>query len=152
MSFLRSGRKISAISNNITDGETHDENALDAAKELASKGVMINTLGIGSPEGATITDTAGNPKKDASGQVVITKLNEEILQRIAAQTNGKYVHLENSDAALKDIMGQYSEIEKKALGDTSMFQYNTFYHWMAIPMLLLLIAEVFLPDRKKIKQ
>jgi Ca-activated chloride channel homolog len=135
----------------ITDGETHDQNALEAAKELASKGVMINTLGIGSPEGSTITDTAGVTKKDASGQVVITKLNEDILQKIAAQTNGKYVHLENTDAALKEIMAQYSDIEKKALGDASMFNYNTFYHWMAIPMLLLLIAEIFLPDRKKLK-
>ena len=135
----------------ITDGETHDEDALDVAKELASKGVMINSIGIGSPQGATITDSSGNTKKDASGKEVITKLNEEILQKIAAQTNGKYVHLENSDAALKEIMGQYSQIEKKALGDATMFNYNTFYHWMAIPMLLMLIAEIFLPDRKKIK-
>jgi Ca-activated chloride channel family protein len=135
----------------ITDGETHDENAMEGAKELASKGVMINTIGLGSAEGSTITDTAGNTKKDAGGKVVISKLNQQILEQIANQTNGKYVHLESSDIAVKEIMNQYSQIEKKALGDTSLFNYHTFYHWMAIPMLLLLIIETFLPDRKKIK-
>ena len=135
----------------ITDGETHDDNAFEAAKELASKGVMINTIGIGSPEGSMITDSSGNTKKDASGQAVISKLNEQILQQIASATNGKYVHLQNSDAAVKEITGQFSQIEKKALGDTSLFTYKTFYAWLAVPMLLLLVIETFLPDRKKIK-
>jgi Ca-activated chloride channel homolog len=136
----------------ITDGETHDENALQTAKELASKGIMINTVGIGSAEGTTIIDTTGNPKKDASGQVVISKLNEQILQEIANATNGKYVHLENTEAAAKEIMGQFSQIEKKALGDTSSYTYASFYNWLALPMLLLMIAEIFLPDRKKIRR
>ena len=136
----------------ITDGETHDENALEMAKEMADKGVMINTIGLGSPEGSTITDTSGNTKKDASGNVVVSKLNEEILQKIAAQTNGKYVHLESTDVAVTEVLNQYTGIEKKALGDTSLFNYTTYYHLMAIPMLLLLLAETFLPDRKKIRK
>ena len=135
----------------ITDGETHDEGAEDEAKELASKGIMINTIGIGSPTGSTITDTSGQTKKDAMGQVVISKLNEPLLQRIAALTNGKYVHLENSDAAVKEIQAQYAQIDKKALGDTSLFTYHSFYAWLAAPMLLLLMSEIFVPDRKKVK-
>ena len=135
----------------ITDGETHDDNALESTKELASKGIMINTVGIGSPDGSYITDAAGNPKRDESGQAVITKLNEQILQQIASTTNGKYVHLQTSDAAVKEVMSQFSQIEKKALGDTSLFTYKSFYTWLAIPMLLLLILETFIPDRKKIK-
>jgi Ca-activated chloride channel family protein len=136
----------------ITDGETHDEDALKSAQELAGKGVMINTVGIGSPEGATILDSSGIPKKDASGQVVISKLNEEILQQIAKATNGIYVHLQSSDAAVTQVMAQYSQIDKKALGDTSLYTYHSFYAWMALPMLLLLVAEQFFPDRKKIKK
>jgi Ca-activated chloride channel family protein len=135
----------------ITDGETHDENALQTAKELASKGIMINTIGIGSPDGSYIVDIAGNTKRDASGQAVITKLNEQILQQIATSTNGKYIHLETSDAAVKEVMSQLSQIEKRALGDTSLFTYKSFYTWLVIPMLLLLILETFIPDRKKIK-
>jgi Ca-activated chloride channel homolog len=135
----------------ITDGETHDEDAIDKAKELAAKGVMINTVGIGSPEGAPIMDSSGAPRMDENGQAVISKLNDKLLQEIAAATNGQYVHLQNSDAAVKEVMGQYNNIEKKALGDTSLFTYRSYYSWMAIPMLLFLILETFLPDRKKIK-
>ena len=136
----------------ITDGETHDEDALDKAKELAGKGVMINTVGIGSPEGSTIIDTAtAGPKTDEAGQVVVSKLNELILKQIASVTNGVYVHLESADAAVKEVMAQYAQIEKKALGDASQFTYKTFYAWLAVPMLLLLLTEIFIPDRKKLK-
>jgi Ca-activated chloride channel family protein len=134
----------------ITDGETHDEDALDKAKELAGKGVMINTIGIGSPEGTTILDTAtGGPKKDQAGQVVISKLNEQILQQIATVTNGTFVHLESAEAAVKTVMSQYTEIDKKALGDTSLYTYHSFYAWLVVPMLGLLLIELFIPDRKK---
>ncbi|MGZ3922575.1 MAG: vWA domain-containing protein [Flavisolibacter sp.] len=135
----------------ITDGETHDENAMEKLKDLAAKGVMVNTVGIGSPEGSTIKDTAGHVKLDASGQPVISKLNEQILEQIAQATNGVYVHLQSSDLAVKQVMNQYAQIERKALGDTSLYTYETYYPWLALPMLLLLVAETFLPDRKKIK-
>jgi Ca-activated chloride channel family protein len=135
----------------ITDGETHDENAMEKLKELTEKGVMVNTVGIGSPEGSTIKDSSGNVKTDASGQPVVSRLNEQILQQIAQATNGIYVHLQSSDAAVKQVMNQYTQIEKKALGDTSLYTYESYYTWVALPMLLLLIAETFLPDRKKVK-
>lgn len=136
----------------ITDGETHDEDAMDQLEGLSKRGVMVNTIGLGSPEGSTIVDTAGNVKTDASGQPVISKLNERFLQDIARTTNGMYIHLQNSEEAVKQVLGQYAGIEKKALGDVSLYNYETFYHWLALPMLLLLIAEIFLPDRKKIKE
>jgi Ca-activated chloride channel family protein len=135
----------------ITDGETHDENAMEKLKELVEKGVMVNTVGIGSPEGSTIKDSSGNIKTDATGQPVVSKLNEQILQQIAQATNGIYVHLQSSDVAVKQVMNQYTQIDKKALGDTSLYTYESYYMWLALPMLLLLIAETFLPDRKKVK-
>lgn len=135
----------------ITDGETHDENAMDKLKDLVAKGVMVNTVGIGSAEGSTIKDSSGKVKTDASGQPVISKLNEQILQQIAQATNGIYLHLQSPGAAVKQIMNQYSQIEKKALGDASLYTYKTYYAWLVLPMLLVLIAETFLPDRKKIK-
>jgi Ca-activated chloride channel family protein len=133
----------------ITDGETHDENALQDAKELASKGIMINTVGIGSPEGAAIIDSSGQPKRDAAGQPVISKLNEDLLKQLAQSTNGTYVHLQSADAAVREVMAQYADIDKKALGDISLLSYETFYMWLAAPMLLLLLIETFLTDRKK---
>jgi Ca-activated chloride channel family protein len=135
----------------ITDGETHDDNAEQTAKELAAKGIMINTVGIGSPQGTTIADTSGITKRDAAGNVVISKLNEQLLQQIASATRGTYVHLQSSEAAAKEVLAQYTNIDKKALGDTSLMNFKTYYAWLAAPMLLLLIAETFIPDRKKVK-
>lgn len=132
----------------ITDGETHDDNALEKLKELAAKGIMVNTVGLGSAEGSRIVDSLGNAKKDVNGQVVISKLNEDILKNIAAATNGRYIHLGNTNEAVAGILEQFSQIEKKALGDTSLYNYSSFYYWLAVPMLLLMAIEIFFPDKK----
>lgn len=134
----------------VSDGETFDENAVQQAKELGTQGVMVNTVGIGSPEGATIYDTTTNaPRRDASGSVIISRLDEALLQQIATITNGLYRHLDNTDKTASELVAQLAQVEKKALGDTSLFTYRTFYMWLALPMLLLLGVETFLPDRKK---
>ena len=134
----------------ITDGETHDENAEQQAKELGQKGVMINTVGIGSLGGAAIVDTiSGGIKKDLSGNVVVTKLNEPLLQKLAAATNGKYVRLENTSEGSEALVQHLSQIEKTALGDLSQLSYTSFYLWLAWPLFFLLVAEIFIPERKK---
>jgi Ca-activated chloride channel family protein len=136
----------------ITDGESHDDDAVTKAQELAGQGIMINTIGIGSPEGSVIEDTTTkSPKKDPSGQVVVSRLNEELLLNLAKATNGTYMRLESSDDAVRQILSQFSGIEKKALGDASLFTYRSFYSWLVIPMLLLAVVELFIGDRKKVK-
>lgn len=136
----------------ISDGEDHDEEAIKTSKELAAQGMMINTVGIGSPEGAYIPDPAtGGNKKDELGNDVISKLNEEELKQIAENTNGVYVRLQDSDDAVKTLLQQLSQIESKAYGDVSLTNYKTFYWWFAGFMLLLLLAEFFIPETKKVK-
>lgn len=135
----------------VTDGETHDEDALPTVQQLAKKGVMVNTIGLGSPAGSTIVDTAtGQPRTDESGQVVVSKLNEELLQQLAQTTNGAYIRLDNIPAAWAALQEQYKNVDKKALVDTTGLNYESFYLWLAVPMFLLLLAELFLPDRKKL--
>lgn len=152
LTFPAEGERFKAVVL-VTDGETHDDNAAIKAGELAAKGVMINTIGIGSPEGSVIIDeTNGTERRDASGSVIISKLNEPLLQGIAAATNGAYINLQSTDAAVEQLVAQLSQVEKKALKDTSVFTYHTFYTWLVWPMLLLLILELFLPDRKKVKR
>ncbi len=134
----------------VTDGETHDEDAVATAQRLAKKGVMINTVGLGSSSGATIVDTATHsPKKDESGAVIISKLNEQLLRQLAEATNGTYIHLEAPKTALTTLLDQYKNVDKKALADTSGLAYESFYWWLLAPMFLLLLVELFLPDRKK---
>ena len=134
----------------ISDGEGHDDNALSTAKELAGKGVMINTVGIGSPEGTTIIDPAtGTEKKDETGNVVISKLNEEELKKIAAATNGIYVRLQSSDDAVSVLKEQLSQIDRKAFSDISTMNFRNLFTWFAAVMFVLLLVENFIPERKK---
>jgi Ca-activated chloride channel family protein len=135
----------------ISDGEDHDENAIQTAKDMAAQGVLINTVGVGSPEGSTITDPAtGENKKDETGAIVISKLNEETLKQVAENTNGIYVRLQGTNDAVNTLMKQLSQIEGKAFGDVSLMNYKTWYLWFAGAMLLLLLAEIFIPGRKKV--
>lgn len=134
----------------ITDGEDHDVNAIKTAEEAAYLGIMINTVGIGSLEGSAIIDPGtGEPKKDATGNVVISKLNDAELRIIAEKTNGIYVHLENSEDAVKSIQNQLSQIEGKAFVDTTLMNYKTYYWWFAGAMLFFLLLEFFIPERKR---
>ncbi|HEY6504986.1 MAG TPA: VWA domain-containing protein [Chitinophagaceae bacterium] len=135
----------------ISDGEDHDADAVSTAKDLAEQGMMINTVGIGSPEGAYIVDpVTGENKKDETGNPVISKLNEEALKSIAENTNGTYIRLEGSDEAVEAVKKQLSQIESKAFGDVSLTNFKTYYWWFAGAMLILLLAENFIPERKKV--
>ena len=134
----------------ISDGEDHDADAISTAKDLAAQGVMINVIGIGSPEGSFIVDPAtGQNKRDEAGNTIISKLNEEGLKEIAQYTNGIYIRLQNSDEAIASIKSQLSQIERKAFGDVSQMNFETYYMWFAVAMFVLLLAENFIPERKR---
>jgi Ca-activated chloride channel family protein len=136
----------------ITDGETHDENAVQQATELGNKGVMINTVGIGSEGGASIVDTlSGGVKKDLSGNIVVSKLNEPLLQQIASLTNGAYIRLNNTAEGSQQLVQHLAGIEKTALGDMSQLSYTSYYLWLAWPLFFLLVADIFISDKKKAK-
>jgi len=134
----------------ISDGEDHDEATLKTADELAQQGVMVCTVGIGSPEGAQIPDSAGGGYKlDAMGNIIVSKLNEDELKQIAQKTNGVYVHFDSTEQTVNDLMNQLSQVEKKTFTDVSLLNYRTYYMWFAGIMFLLLIFEFILPERKR---
>jgi len=134
----------------ISDGEDHDEETLKATDELAQQGVMVCTVGIGSAEGSQIPDSATNDfKRDAMGNVVISKLNEDILKQIAQKTNGVYVHFETGEETVNALMAQLSQVERKTFTDVSLLNYKTYYMWFTMAMFLLLLFEFILPERKR---
>lgn len=134
----------------ISDGEDHEPEILKTVQELADAGVMVNTVGIGSAEGSQIIEpSTGQPKTDAMGNIVISKLNEDELKLVAENTNGVYVRYNDSEQVISTIMNQLSQIEGKAFGDTSLMNYTTYYGWFAGLMLLLITAEFFIPEQKK---
>jgi Ca-activated chloride channel family protein len=138
----------------ISDGEDHDPEAVNTAKEYSAQGLMINTVGVGSPDGSYIPDpiTGENKIDPATGSAVISKLNEDLLKQIASGTNGIYVRLQESDEAVKELQQQLSQIESKAFGDVSLMNFKAYYWWFAAAMLILLLVEYFIPETKKVKQ
>ena len=135
----------------VSDGEDHDVEAATVAKTLSQAGVMINTVGIGSPQGSVIIDPeTGVTKKDAEGNTVISKLNETILQQLSQTSNGIYVKLEDVDDAVRKIIAQIDTIDQKALNDVSDMNYKTFFQWFVGVSLLLLALDFFLPERKEV--
>lgn len=134
----------------ITDGEDHDEDAIKVTKELAGQGVMVNTIGIGSPEGAPIMDKQTNDfKKDENGNTVITKLNEDELKQIAEAGNGLYQLYTNTDQVAGNIQNQLSSIGETTLVDSSFANYKTFFNYFLMASLLLLILEIFIPEKRR---
>lgn len=133
----------------ITDGEDHDAEALQLAPALASNGVMINSIGLGSPEGSTIIDPATDTyKKDPQGQAVISKLNEPLLQQLASSTKGVYLRLDNVSEAVDKVSRQLDTIEASAITDNSLKDYDTYYFWFIGAALVLILLEFFWPERK----
>jgi tetratricopeptide (TPR) repeat protein/uncharacterized protein YegL len=137
----------------ISDGEDHDENAATLAKALADEGVMINTIGIGSPEGAMIVDAETNDiKRDATGNPVITKLNEIGLKNIAANSNGIYQLFSNSDEVVSQLEKQLKGMGQKTIKENSLVNYQSFFPWLLGIVLLILFADFFTSEIKSVKK
>jgi Ca-activated chloride channel family protein len=148
-SFNRNEHKYKAVVL-ISDGEDHDPEALKVAKQMADDGVMVNTVGIGSPDGSVIIDPeTKEPKKDAQGNTVISKLNEQELTGISDATNGIYIHLENLEDATITLTQRLDSIEKRALADSEFINYKNYFPWFIGLAGILLILELFIPERKR---
>ncbi len=134
----------------VTDGEDHDENAIKITKAMAEEGVMINTIGIGSPDGTTIIDPVTNETKmDAAGNPVITKLNEEELKSIAINGNGLYQRFTNTDEVVNNLDKQLSGLGQRAISENSLVNYYNFFPWLLALVLILLLTEFFITEIKK---
>ncbi len=137
----------------ITDGETHEGDAVQAAEAAKELGIKIFTIGMGLPEGAPIPvfNKQGNQigfKKDNEGETVITKLNDLMLSQIASAGGGSYVNATNSNAGLKTVVDEINEMEKKEIESRIFADYeDQFQYFIAIGILLLLI-EYLIFERK----
>ncbi|MBQ2395128.1 MAG: VWA domain-containing protein [Alistipes sp.] len=131
----------------ITDGETHDSNALAVAKQAAEMGVKIFTIGIGTPEGAPISIN-GDFIRDAKGEMVVSKLNESMLEEIASTTDAAYVRASKQSIGLEEIVQKINELEKGELTTLRFEEYNEQFHYLLWIALALLLVEFLLLDRK----
>jgi Ca-activated chloride channel homolog len=138
----------------ISDGEDHDEAAISNARAAFEDGVVINTIGIGSPAGSPLPDPeTGTYKKDKEGNTVISKLNEEELKSIAAAGKGIYEHLDNNTEEVVNSLTQKTDsMEQKEFGENIFTDYNSYYQYFLAISLVLLIAEFFIPEIRRRKR
>lgn len=133
----------------ITDGEDHDESALEIAADMADEGIVINTVGIGSPEGATIIDELTNQdKKDINGNVVITKLNEEELKKIAEKGKGAYQRFTTTDELVNKLDAELGSMDQRTVTEDSLVNYQNYFPYFLLLALVLLVVELFVSERK----
>lgn len=135
----------------ISDGEDHDEGALKIAGQMADEGIVINTVGIGSPQGSTIIDeTTSQEKLDAAGNTVITKLNEEELMKIAEKGKGSYQLFTNADELVTRLDAQLASMDQRTVTEDSLVNYKHFFPYFLILALILLVVELFISERKAV--
>ena len=133
----------------ITDGENHEGGAVEAAKVAAEKGIQVNVLGVGMPDGAPIPVEGTNDfRRDRDGNVVVTRLNEQMCQEIAQAGDGIYVRVDNSNAAQKVIAQEINKMAKADVETQVYTEFNEQFQAVAWIILLLLLAEMLILERK----
>ncbi len=136
----------------LTDGESHEGDAIRAARDAVEEGVKIYTIGIGSEKGVPIPVRKGGGnvvyKKDNAGNLVLTRLDQEILERIAIEGKGKYFHA-GTDLNLTRIYEEIMEMEKGDLGLNRMSVYEERYQFFLLLALVFLLIEFFIPERTR---
>lgn len=138
----------------ITDGENHEDDPVAAATEAAKAGVVVHTIGIGSNEGVPIQITTNGRKdyiKDRDGNTVITKLDEEILQKTAIAGGGNYVRASNSSIGLEEIYGEIRKMKQQEMESIMYTEYNDQFQLFAALALLFLLIDFIVMDRKNRK-
>ncbi len=132
----------------ISDGEDHDETALQRTKAAFENGAVTNTIGIGSVAGSPLPDPeTGGYKKDREGNTVISKLNETELRGIAAAGKGIYQHLDNNtDDVVNTLVSKIDGMEQKEFGENVFTDYNSYFQYFLGICLALLLIEFFIPE------
>lgn len=135
----------------ISDGEDHDERAAEEAKEMSANGVLLQTIGVGSTSGAQILDPmTQQPRTDKQGNIIVTRLNEKELMDLATIGGGQYQLLTDTDDAVEKIEGQLAGMEQKSISDNAFIHYRSFFFWFLALALALLVADIFIPETRKV--
>lgn len=133
----------------ITDGENHEDDAIGAAKLALESGIVVNVIGMGKPEGSPIpVDGTMSFWKDKEGNVVVSKLNEEMCKSIAIAGGGSYVRVDNTNNAYKFISKELNKIAKSEIKTQAFSDYNDQFQSFALLALVLLVIDTFVFARR----
>src|SRR5690606_12158950 len=136
----------------ITYGENHEDDALGAAAYALENYVYVHTIGMGSENGATLPNYQNGRqigfRKDNNNKTIVSKINEKMLQEIAAEGNGTYVRATNANAGLSIIMEEINKMEKKEYGSKVYKNYDDRFKLFLIAAMVLIIIEYVISKRK----
>lgn len=137
----------------ITDGENHEDDAIGAAKAAAEQGVFVYTIGMGLPQGGPIPVSSGgqrNYRKDNQGNVIVTKLDEAMLQKIAEAGNGAYIRANNAQVGLNNLFSEVNKMEKSELETQIYADYDDkFQYFLGLGLFLILLDFLVLERKNK---
>lgn len=150
VSCFSSDQEMSKAMVLITDAEDHGGTAAEIAAEAAKAGVMINLVGIGSPDGSPIpsTEYGSNFMTDSEGNVVVSRLNEQMAMEIAQSGGGLYVRADNSNSAVRALETQLDELETGKTVSLSYSEYDEKFSVFAWILLVVLLVEILVYDKK----
>ena len=133
----------------ITDGENHEDDAVAVAKRAKEEGIQVLVVGIGKPEGSPIPmPGTNNFRKDREGNVVVSRLNEEMCREIAQAGGGIYVRCDNTNTATKAIQKELDKLATQEIETQVFTDYNEQFQSFALIALLLLVIDYFIFNRK----
>lgn len=131
----------------ITDGENHEDDPVEAARQAAEMGVKVFAVGVGSPEGKPIP-MDGELLKDKDGSIVVTRLDETVLKEVAAAGNGAYVRAGNSEFGLNPIIDDLRRMEDEKYSSVVFEEYDEQFMYFLAIALLFFVIEMLIGDRK----
>ena len=131
----------------ITDGENHEDDPVEAARQAAEMGVRIFTIGVGSPEGKPIP-MDGDLLKDKNGDIVVTKLDETVLQEVAKAGNGVYVRAGNSEFGLNPIIDDIRKMDDEKYNSIVFEEYDEQFMYFLGFAFVLFVIEMLIGDRR----
>lgn len=134
----------------ITDGENHQDDAVVASEEARKKGIIVHTIGMGLPQGGPIPvkNQPGVFRKDESGNVVVSRLDEDMLKKIAAAGEGAYIRANNTRVGLKALLKEIKKMDKTLLESKVYSDYTERFQYFIFVGLFLLLLDFLIIDRK----
>lgn len=131
----------------ITDGENHEDDPVAAASQAAEQGVRVFAIGVGSPEGKMIP-FEGDYLRDREGNPVVTRLDESVLQDVAAAGKGLYVRAGNSEFGLNPIIEEIAGMDDEEYNSVVFEEYDELYMYFFAMALFFLVLEMLIGDRR----
>lgn len=140
----------------ISDGEKHDQDAMNIAETIKEKGIKIYTIGVGTPDGSPIPISENQKTKtflrDKDGNIVLSRINESFLKQLALTTGGSYARAGLGNLNLETIYAEHiAKLDKKELKSLKKKKYTERFMFFLIPAIILLLLEFFISDKKKQK-